>query len=489
MDMTPNEQFAAVLAQDTAARGEALAAQPAPFAPELLQILDTLQPLDFRSLLNCKPNEKVSQKDTLVVVLRELLNSVEAAGAGLAVLNEQPYTYNGRYWQLGNKKQIRAFLAKAAAALGIDETTASYFETRDKLYKQFQDEAPLLAPSRKPGTILVNFPNGTLEILQAGRWKLRPHRRADFLTYELPYCYDPQATSCPLFTAYLNKVQPDPSAQAVLAEFVGNTLAPELNLQKALVLNGPGSNGKSVFCSIVRALLGRDMTTNISMTALTREKFTLAGLDGKLLNVCDEGPAKMDSEIFKTIVAGEPIKVERKHQDPYIMEHYARIMFNCNQLPQDIEQSEGFFRRFLLIPFSVKIEESERDPQLAAKIIAQELPAVFNWVLAGLRRLIRANAFTDCAAARQALEAYRRESNSVLAFIDEYELQPGTGQADRWPLQQVYARYRYYCTSCGRFAFNDKHFNREMKAQGYPSGRDSRTSNWLAVKGFEDDPL
>lgn len=489
MDMTPNEKFAAALAQDTATRGEALAAQPAPFAPELLQILDTLQPLDFRSLLNCRPDEKPKQKEILVVVLRELLNSVEAAGAGLAVLNEQPYTYNGRYWQLGNKKQIRAFLAKAAAALGVDETTASYFETRDKLYKQFQDEAPEMVRASRPGTILVNFPNGTLEILQAGRWKLRPHRRADYLTYELPYCYDPQATSCPLFTAYLNKVQPDPSAQAVLAEFVGNTLAPELNLQKALVLNGPGSNGKSVFCSIVRALLGRDMTTNISMTALTREKFTLAGLDGKLLNVCDEGPAKMDSEIFKTIVAGEPIKVERKHQDPYIMDRYARIMFNCNQLPRDIEQSEGFFRRFLLIPFSVKIEESERDPLLAAKIIAQELPAVFNWVLAGLRRLIQADNYTDCAAARQALEAYRRESNSVLMFIDEHGLQPGTSRADRQPLKVLYYAYKTYCNCSGFFPFGIARFNTEMKAQGYPSGRDGSRGNWLACTGLEDELL
>ena len=88
------------------------------------------------------------------------------------------------------------------------------------------------------------------------------------------------------------------------------------------------------------------------------------------------------------------------------MENYAKLMFNCNLLPRDIEQSEGFFRRFLIIPFSVKIEEAERDPELAAKIIAQELPAVFNWVLQGLRRLIRAKAFTDCPAARLALEAY-----------------------------------------------------------------------------------
>ena len=59
MDMTPQEDFAALLARDIATQGEALAAQPAaPFAPELQQILDTLQPLNFRALAGAKADEK-----------------------------------------------------------------------------------------------------------------------------------------------------------------------------------------------------------------------------------------------------------------------------------------------------------------------------------------------------------------------------------------------------------------------------------------------
>jgi len=487
MDMTPQEDFAALLARDITARGESLAAQPAsPFAPELQQILDTLKPLNFRELAGAKADEKVRPREMLVIAVRELLKIIEDTGAGLTSSNGQPYAYNGRYWQELSKEETQAFLSAAATALGIDELTAQYFETQDKLYKQFQATARLQAPRRSRGKVLINFPNGTLEITQAGGVNLREHRREDFLKYELHYNYDPAAHECPLFTAYLNRVQPDTTAQAVLAEFVGNALAPELNLQKALVLNGPGSNGKSVFCSIVRALLGRDMTTNISMTALTHEKFTLAGLDGKLLNVCDEGPVKMDSEIFKTIVAGEPIKVERKHQDPYIMEHYARIMFNCNQLPRDVEQNEGFFRRFLLIPFSVKIEEAERDPELADKIIARELPAVFNWVLEGLRRLLRCKTYTDCQAARLALEAYKKESNSVLMFIDEYGLEPGAeGTADRVALKQIYPIYTDFCRASGYYAMTKTNFNRQMQAQGFAGGRDYR-GMWLSCKGLQD---
>ena len=487
--MTPNEQFAATLALDLAARGEALAAQPAPFAPQLQQILDTLQPLNFRDLAGAKADEKVRAREMLVIAVQETLKSVEAAGAGLTTYNGQPYAYNGRYWQQQSKEETQAFLAAAATALGIDELTAQYFETQDKLYKQFQATARLQQPRRDRGKVLINFPNGTLEIAQAGGWKLREHRRADFLTYELPYNYDAAATSCPLFSAYLDRVQPDKTAQAVLAEFVGNALAPELRLQKALVLNGPGSNGKSVFCDIITAVLGRDNVSSYTMESLTKtDSRSCAQLEGKLLNYSGENSLKMNVEAFKTLVCGEPIEVRRLYGEAYTIERYAKLMFNCNLLPRDIEQSEGFFRRFLIIPFSVKIEEWERDPELAAKIIAQELPAVFNWVLEGLRRLLSARAFTECTAAQQALEAYRRESNSVLMFIDEYGLQPGKDRADRQPVKVLYYAYKNYCTASGFYPMGKSTFNKQMQAQGYPGGRAS-TGYWLAVKGFEDDML
>ena len=286
----------------------------------------------------------------LVIAVRELLTIVETAGAGLTAQNGLPFVYNGRYWQESTREAMQAFLTAAVIKMGVDDLTAQYFETQDKLYKQFLATARLQAPRRDRGKILINFPNGTLEITQAGRWKLREHRRADFLKYELPYSYDAAATACPLFTAYLNKVQPDTTAQAVLAEFVGNALAPELKLQKALVLNGPGSNGKSVFCDIITAVLGRDNVSSFTMESLTKtDSRSCAQLENKLLNYSSENSIKMNVEAFKTLVCGEPIEVRRLYGESYTIEGYAKLMFNCNLLPRDIEQSEGFFRRFLIV--------------------------------------------------------------------------------------------------------------------------------------------
>ena len=482
--MTPNTEFAGLLAQDIAKQSEVLATLPVSFTPELQGILDSLQPLNFRELAGAKADEKVRARETLVITVRELIQKAEATGAGLTARNGLPYAYNGRYWQMLSKEEMQAFLSAAATALGVDELTAQYFETQDKLFKQFLATARLQTKQRGKDVVLINFPNGTLEITQAGRLTLREHRRADFLTYELPYNYDSSATDCPLFTAYLNRVQPDTSAQAVLAEFVGNTLAPGLNLQKTLVLYGSGSNGKSVFCDLITAVLGRDNVSAYPMDSLTKtDSRSCAQLETKLLNYSSENSIRLNVEAFKTLVCGEPVEVRRLYQESYIMENYAKLMFNCNQLPRDIEQSEGYFRRFLIIPFTVKIEELERDPELAAKIISSELPAIFNWVLQGLRRLLAAKAFTYCEAARLALETYRKESNSVIMFVEENGLQPGKGTTDRKPLKEIYEAYSHYCKSSGYYAMGKVNFNKQMQEQGFAGGRDGR-GMWIACKNF-----
>ena len=150
------------------------------------------------------------------------------------------------------------------------------------------------------------------------------------------------------------------------------------------------------------------------------------------------------------------------------MEHYARLMFNCNVLPREVEQSEGFFRRFLIVPFNVKITDTEKDPQLAAKITATELPGVFNWILEGLRRLLKARRFTDCEAARLELEEYRRESSSVLSFLEDCGITPAANEQEKVTLQHLYGCYGAYCLDNGhRFKVNRKTFAKTLRSQGF----------------------
>ena len=163
-----------------------------------------------------------------------------------------------------------------------------------------------------------------------------------------------------------------------------------------MLLYGTGANGKSVFYEIVRGLLGEQNTSEYSLQSLLMIMVILrAMIANKLVNYASEINGKLEASIFKQLVSGEPVEARLPYGKPFTLTQYAKLIFNCNELPKDVEQTEAYFRRFLIIPFEVTIPEAEQDKQLAQKIIATELSGVFNWVLQGLKRLLKQKRFTD----------------------------------------------------------------------------------------------
>lgn len=251
------------------------------------------------------------------------------------------YLYNGRFWLPVNEDEFKPFLAQAAEKMGVETLDARYHLFKEEMYKQFVSEANMPTPERAPGCTLINLQNGTFEITATGQ-RLREQRREDFLKYQLPFEYDPQAT-CPLFDKYLARVLPDDSCRYVLAEYMGYIFTTGLKLEKALMLYGSGANGKSVFFEIVNALIGRENICSYSLQNLTKyDSYQRAELSNKLLNYAPEINGKLEASIFKQLVSGEPVEARRIYGHPFTMREYGKLMFNCNELPREIERTNAF---------------------------------------------------------------------------------------------------------------------------------------------------
>jgi putative DNA primase/helicase len=245
-----------------------------------------------------------------------------------------------------------------------------------------------------------------------------------------------------------------------------------LKLEKALILYGGGRNGKSVCFEIMTALLGPNNVSNYSLQSLTNESgYQRAKLNNKLLNYASEISPKMDSTIFKQLVSGEPVEARLPHKDPFILEDYAKLVFNTNELPKDTEQTDAFFRRFLIIHFAVTITEAECDPTLATKIIANELPGVFNWVLDGLKRLLLQKNFTYSEAIENMGKTYRMQSDSVQLFLTDegYQKNPNA----EYRLKLLYEEYKMYCNDYGYKACSLKTLSDRLKNLDYEMHRKS----------------
>lgn len=423
---------------------------------------------------------KLNLKHYLVLSIENALLFAEKNRWGLCKNHDFIYLYNGTFWAEIDKETFQKFLGEAAEQMGVAKFSARFYQFREQLFKQFLATAYLPTPESNKDTVLINLQNGTFEISPQGT-KLRPFDRSDFITYQLPFEHNPQAKA-PLFGAYLNKVLPDPERQRVLAEYLGfvfikhgsNTLKEE----KALILYGTGANGKSVFFEIVTAMFGRDNISNYSLTSLTEEKgFYRAKISNKLVNYASEISGKLEASLFKNMVSGEPVEACLKYGQPFTMTDYAKLIFNCNELPKDVEHTNAYFRRFLIIPFDVTIPEQEQDKNLHAKIIEKELSGVFNWVLEGLKRLLEQKRFSDCKAAQQAVEQYKIESNSVQMFLNENEYK-GSPTSHKL-IKDLYPEYRTFCTDDGITPFKKSNFIKQLRALGLIVDRVSQ--NQLAV--------
>src|SRR5690625_7351258 len=102
-------------------------------------------------------------------------------------------------------------------------------------------------------TILINLMNGTIEITP-DKQELRDFQADDFLTYQLPFRYDPEAEA-PRFEKYLNEVLPDEESQRAMAEFMGYIFTRNLKQEKDWILYGSERNTKSVMFDIIRSML------------------------------------------------------------------------------------------------------------------------------------------------------------------------------------------------------------------------------------------
>lgn len=407
---------------------------------------------------------KLFQKHYLIITIEKLLEIARSNKWDLCKRFSYFYLYNGTHWTVLDQKELVMFLGKAARKMGVSKYDSKYYDFKEKLFKQFESESLLPQPKVKENTVLINLKNGTFEITPEGQ-VLRDFKPEDFLTYQMGFQYDPNACA-PRFHQYLNEVLPDQESQQVLAEFMGYIFTRNLKLEKVLFLYGTGRNGKSVLFDIIRAMIGENNISYYGLSSLTDDLgYHRAKLVNKLVNWASDVGDRLQSNIFKQLASGEPTECRLPYKDPFELHNVCKFVFNSNSLPSDVEQSDAFFERFLIIPFTQYIEPEKRDSNLAKKIISEELPGVFNWVLDGLNRLVKQEKFSPCKASDDILQKFRRESDSVAMFIYEMNYEPVAGE---WiQFKPVYTEYWNYCIDEGVKPEPKKKFNERLENLGF----------------------
>jgi len=238
----------------------------------------------------------------------------------------------------------------------------------------------------------------------------KPHKWA-FLS-GLPVEYDPDA-DCPTFLNFLKQILPDERDRLTIQEIFGSFLY-RVPVDRAFFFFGEGANGKSTLIKVMRAFLGAENIATRSLQEIIQGRFSKIDLYQKLANLYYDMPATALTSTgdFKALTSGDPMTADRKFKDAIQFENYAKMVFSGNAIPPARDETDAFFRRWVIISFPVQFLPADavnrmiangefsdktmkniriavpQDKLLAEMTSPRELSGVLNWALEGLKRLI-----------------------------------------------------------------------------------------------------
>lgn len=272
---------------------------------------------------------------------------------------------------------------------------------------------------------MLNVQNGTLD-LRTG--ELLPHDSAAMHSKITSASYDPAAQGG-RWEAFLLEVLPDPDVRRFVQKLVGYSLSGEIGENVLPFPYGSGANGKSVFLSVVREVLG-DYGTEAAPDLLVEKRFSgvptdVADLRGyRFVTTTEiEGGRRMASDVMKRITGESKLKARRMRQDFESFDNVTTLWMAANDRPQVDGLDEAIWRRIRLIPFTVTIAADNRDPFLTQTLL-EEQEAILAWAVEGCLAWQR-EGLKPPEAVMAATDSYREESNPLADWFEaECELDP-----------------------------------------------------------------
>jgi len=390
------------------------------------------------------------------------------------------YVYSGEYWINITEELMKDFLHKATSKMGIPDSLSNCVKFIKGVYEQLS-ESGFYEKMIKSNTTYLNLLNGALRIDVTGV-KLIDFNPKHFLTHQLDFKYDKNSIN-QVWLDFLNMVIPDKDTQKTLQQSIAYLFIRDLKLELVFFLYGIGANGKSVVFEVIRGLLAPEMMSYYSLVHLTNKLgYQVADLNNRLINYGSDASLKnIDPAVFKQLASGEPIGTRQIREPAFTMKNYAKMIFNVNKLDDgDVENTHGFFRRILCIPFEVTIRKELQDKNLHKKLLENKA-GIMNWIVEGIEEVIANEEIFMSEKCKNFLDNFKKEASPIQLFLEDSRLiATPVGDNEIIDFQQVYEMYREFCKKQGEKVIAQKNLNADLKRLGFERTRRKQGYVWFA---------
>ncbi len=274
--------------------------------------------------------------------------------------------------------------------------------------------------------MLLGVKNGTLDLRTGKLLKADPKR----LISRIAGCEFLPDAECPRFVGAVSSAfSGDTGMIRYFQQALGYTLTGLVSYQVFFLLFGPPNCGKSLILDVITALLGdyavvarSDTFSKARISNPNQPRDDLARLQGaRLIAVNETSKGQVfDTELLNQIASTGSLVVRFGHGRPFEFKPTGKLWLVGNHMPNVVDGSGAFFRRARVLKFKNVIPKNQVVYGLDAQIIADELPGILNWALAGLLSLPKDNQnWTAPEQVCRDVDAYQEDTDPFSRWMDE----------------------------------------------------------------------
>ena len=331
---------------------------------------------------------------------------------------------------------------------------------------------------------LFNVQNGTID-LRTGIL-LKP-RREDLITKLAPVHYDPLA-ECPLWIDHLNKIMANREhLVSFLERAYGYSLTGITDERILFIPWGGGANGKTTTNETVSTILGEDYSTRTPTETLLVKRNEgipndLAKLKGQRFVYASETSEdkKLAEALIKDLSGGDKIAARFMRAEWFTFRPTFKLWLSTNHKPVIRGTDDAIWDRIRLIPFTVRIPESERigHSEMFERFRAEH-SGILAWLVRGCLDWQKAGLGVP-EEVKEATGQYREEMDLIGDFIKERCEVSKDAEVIK---ADFYEAYLGWCQKSGERATSKIAFGKTMAERGFVSDKDIRGKRvWKGIK-------
>lgn len=305
------------------------------------------------------------------------------------------------------------------------------------------------------------------------------------------YCnasFDTNAT-CELWLKFLAQIfVGDTETIACVQRLLGLTLLGVSNEEALIICYGHGANGKSVFSNVVHNIMGGYAVTAPSTILTARRpddtgpRSDLAALAGARYVSINELQAgdRLDEQVVKAIAGREPIAARFMYREFFQFLPAFTPWLRTNHKPIITGEDDGIWRRLVMLKFGRKFKESDQDPQLEEKLLA-ERDGILLWMIAGARNYLTYG-IKPSKTMLSELSTYRNDSDLLGEFLADKTSSEPSSQV----LQQLlFNRYTLWCTESSVRPMSKKQFTQRLIERGFTERKSGNNRYYAGLELHE----